>query len=100
MISNYFISIKYSGEHSPRRYIVKNVTELQILRMTYMHLLGYGVLEHDNYVDMADYYLEKTGEAITNIAKGSLIDEFSSSEDIIEFIFDCDRLKEIYSYDY
>lgn len=99
MASNYLVSISYSGEHLPRRYVVKNVTELQVLRMTYMHLIGFGVLEHDSYVDMAEYYLEKTGESITSIAKGSLTDEFSQSEDFIEFIFDCDTLKEIYSYE-
>ncbi|MCK9470334.1 MAG: hypothetical protein M0Q88_01085 [Bacilli bacterium] len=99
MTSNYLISIKYSGERSPIRYVVKNVTELQVLRMTYMHLLGFGVLEHDSYVDMAEYYLEETGEAIPNIAKRSLIAEFSDSEDFVEFIFDCDMLKEIYSYE-
>lgn len=99
MTSNYLISINYSGGHLPIRYVVKNVTELQVLRMTYMHLMGFGVLEHDSYADMAEYYLEETGEAIYSIAKSSLIDEFSGSEDFVEFIFDCDALKEIYSYE-
>ena len=99
MRSNYLISIKYSGEHLPRRYVVKNVAELQVLRMTYMHLLGCGVLELEGYFDMAEYYLEETGQAISTILKSSLIDELSQSEDFVEFIFDCDKLEEIYSYE-
>lgn len=99
MASNYLISINYSGEHLPRRYVVNNVTELQVVRMTYMHLLGCGILEEDSYSDMAEYYLEEYGEVISTIKMKSLIDEFSQSEDLVEFIFDCNTLKEIYSYD-
>lgn len=99
MPSNYLISINYSGEHLPRRYVVKNVTKRQVLRMTYMHLSGFRFLGQSSYFDMAEHYLEGTGEAISSTEMDNLIDRFSQYEDFVEFIFDCNTLKEIYSYE-